>query len=114
MASDLETGPWTGLSSASWLESLCEWIEWVASPERSMYRDVRIERRAMRITHCEDQCLVALTTAEASRLVDACALLVLAAESVPQASLPPEMATLLGQLFDGLRATTEAPPGSRS
>jgi hypothetical protein len=68
----------------------------------------------MRITHCEDQCLVALTASEASRLVDACALLVIAAESVPQASLPPEMATLLCELFDGLKATAQTPPGPRS
>jgi hypothetical protein len=67
----------------------------------------------MRITHCEDQCLVALTASEASRLVDACALLVIAAESVPQASLPPEMATLLCELFDGLRQTTQTPPDSQ-
>ncbi|MBD2423373.1 hypothetical protein H6G16_07790 [Cyanobium sp. FACHB-13342] len=53
---------------------------------------------------------MALTASEASRMVDACALLVIAAESVPQASLPPEMATLLCELFDGLRETTQAPP----
>jgi hypothetical protein len=41
-------------------------------------------------------------------LVDACALLVLASEASPQAALPPDMATLLGQLFDGLKSATES------
>lgn len=61
----------------------------------------------MRITQCQDEHLIALTSSEASRLVDACALLVLAAESAPQASLPPEMATLLCELFEGLKRAAE-------
>jgi len=63
----------------------------------------------MRITRCNDEHLIALTASEASRLVDACALLALAFEAAPQAALPPEMATLLGQLFDGLKSATETP-----
>ena len=63
----------------------------------------------MRITRCNDEHLIALTASEASRLVDACALLALASEAAPQAALPPEMATLLGQLFDGLKSATETP-----
>ncbi len=63
----------------------------------------------MRITRCNDEHLIALTASEASRLVDACALLALASEAAPQAVLPPEMATLLGQLFDGLKSATETP-----
>lgn len=58
----------------------------------------------MRITQCDDQFLVSLNAQEASRLMDACAMVVLAADSVPAATLPQEMATLLGDLFEGLRA----------
>jgi DNA-binding MurR/RpiR family transcriptional regulator len=62
----------------------------------------------MRITRCNGEHLIALTASEASRLVDACALLVLASEASPQAALPPDMATLLGQLFDGLKSATQS------
>ena len=62
----------------------------------------------MRITRCNGEHLIALTASEASRLVDACALLVLASEDAPQAALPPDMATLLGKLFDGLKSATES------
>ena len=62
----------------------------------------------MRITRCNSEHLIALTASEASRLVDACALLVLASEAAPQAALPPDMASLLGQLFDGLKSATES------
>ena len=63
----------------------------------------------MRITQCQGEHLIALTASEASRLVDACVLLVLASEAAPQSALPPEMAALLGQLFDGLKSATEIP-----
>ena len=63
----------------------------------------------MRITQCNGEHLVALTTSEASSLVDACALLVLASEAAPPEALPPDMKTLLGQLFDGLKSATETP-----
>ena len=62
----------------------------------------------MKVSRLGDQHLIALTASEASRLVDACALLVLASEAAPQAALPPDMATLLGQLFDGLKSATES------
>lgn len=62
----------------------------------------------MRITQYQGEHLIALTTPEAARLVDACALMVLAAESVPGSPLPPEMATLLCELFDGLKSSTGA------
>ncbi|SBO43080.1 conserved protein of unknown function [Cyanobium sp. NIES-981] len=58
----------------------------------------------MRITQCDGQFLVSLNAQEASRLMDACAMVVLAADSVPVATLPREMAILLGDLFEGLRA----------
>ena len=64
-------------------------------------------RSCMRITRCNGEHLIALTASEASRLVDACALLVLASEAAPQAAMPPDMATLLGQLFDGLKSAAE-------
>jgi hypothetical protein len=63
----------------------------------------------MRITQCQGEYLIALTASEASRLVDACALLVLASETAPQSAMPPEMAPLLGQLFDGLKSAAEIP-----
>ena len=61
----------------------------------------------MRITQCNGEHLVALTAPEASSLVDACALLVLASEAAPPEALPPDMATLLGQLFDGLKSAAD-------
>lgn len=61
----------------------------------------------MRITHSQGEHLVLLTDAEASLLVDACALLVLASQSVPDAQLQPSMAAVLGQLFEGLRPPAE-------
>jgi hypothetical protein len=63
----------------------------------------------MRITHCQGEHLIALTEPEAACLVDACVLFALAAESVPGSSLPPEMATLLCELFDGLKSSAGAP-----
>ena len=60
----------------------------------------------MRITHSEGEHLVVLSDAEAAVLVEASALLVLASQSVATATLPPRMATVLGQLFDGLRVST--------
>lgn len=63
----------------------------------------------MRITQYQGEHLIALTAPEAARLVDACALVVLAAESVPGSPLPPEMAALLCELFDGLKSTVDVP-----
>jgi hypothetical protein len=63
----------------------------------------------MRIAHCPGEFVVALTQAEASLLVDACALLVLASRPSAQAALPEEMAVLLGALFDGLRPEARVP-----
>ena len=60
----------------------------------------------MRITQCDGQFLVSLNAQEASRLMDACAMVVLAADSVPAAEMPGAMATVLGDLFEGLRGST--------
>lgn len=57
----------------------------------------------MRITHSRGEHLVLLSDAEAATLVEASALLVLASHSVDGAALPPAMARVLGQLFEGLR-----------
>ena len=57
----------------------------------------------MRITHSGGEHLIALSEAEAATLVDASALLVLASHSADGAALPPGMARLLAQLFEGLR-----------
>jgi len=60
----------------------------------------------MRITHSDGEHLVVLSNAEAEVLVEASALLVLASLSVAGAALPLRMATVLGQLFGGLRVST--------
>jgi hypothetical protein len=57
----------------------------------------------MRITHSDGEHLILLSDAEAAALVEASALLVIASQSVAGAALPPRMATVLGQLFDGLK-----------
>lgn len=63
----------------------------------------------MRITHAPGEHLVVLSDAEATLLVDACALLVLASQSEPAAQLPPAMTTVLGQLFDQLSSPVVIP-----
>jgi hypothetical protein len=66
----------------------------------------------MRIIHSDGEHLVVLSDAEASELVEASALLVVASQSVSGAALPPKMATVLGQLFDGLKVpdAVSSPP----
>ena len=66
----------------------------------------------MRIIHSDSEHLVALSDAEAAVLVEASALLVVASQSVAGAVLPPQMATVLGQLFDGLKVpdAVSSPP----
>jgi hypothetical protein len=63
----------------------------------------------MRITPCGQQFVVTLEAQEASLLMDACAMVVMAAESVPEARLPADMAAMLGELFQGLRSGTDQP-----
>ena len=60
----------------------------------------------MRITHSDGEHLIVLSDAEAAALVEASALLVIASQSAAGAALPQRMATVLGQLFDGLRVPT--------
>ena len=60
----------------------------------------------MRISRSDGEHLVMLSDAEAAALVDATALLVVASQSVPGAALPPRMATVLGELFEGLKVST--------
>ena len=66
----------------------------------------------MRIAHSDGEHLVVLSDAEAAALIDATALLVVASQSVAGAALPPRMATVLGQLFEGLKVTkaVSSPP----
>ena len=66
------------------------------------------ERRPVRITQCDHEVLVALSCQEASRLMDACAMVVLAAESVPGVQLPADLAALLSDLFDGLHTSADS------
>jgi hypothetical protein len=56
----------------------------------------------MRITHCGDEHLIALSAQEASTLLDAAVLIAVAVDSTAGASLPAEMATLIGDIFSGL------------
>jgi hypothetical protein len=63
----------------------------------------------MRITQCDGEVLVTLSGPEASRLMDACALVVLAAESVPSVRLPTDLAGLLCDLFEGLKSSADHP-----
>jgi hypothetical protein len=56
----------------------------------------------LQITHCNDEHLIRLSAHEASLLVDACVMVILAAETVPKGSLSPDLATLLASLFENL------------
>jgi hypothetical protein len=55
------------------------------------------------VIRSDGECLVVLSDAEAALLVEASALLVVTIQSIPGATLPRRMATVLGQLFDGLQ-----------
>ena len=61
----------------------------------------------MRITKTPGHQCVVLTDAEAQILVEACALMVLAVESDPRVSMPPQMGTVLCELFDGLKVPAQ-------
>jgi hypothetical protein len=75
-------------------------------------RVVGLSRIPMRITQCNGEVLVALDGREASRLMDACAMVVLAAESVPEVRLPQDLAVLLSDLFEGLKTSADHPQGA--
>jgi DNA-binding MurR/RpiR family transcriptional regulator len=62
----------------------------------------------MRISRQEGNHIVCLTDAEASAVVEACALMVLAVESDPRISMPPQMGTVLCELFEGLKSEVGA------
>ena len=59
----------------------------------------------MRVTHFGDEHLIALSTKEASTLLDAAVLIAVAVDSVPDVALPAQMASLLGDIFSGLSKT---------
>ena len=65
----------------------------------------------MKISHQDGHRLVCLTDAEASAVVEACALMVLAVESDSRLSMPPNMGTVLCELFEGLRSDVGASKG---
>ena len=54
----------------------------------------------MHVTHCVEEHLLQLNSAEASTLVDACALLLLASRSAPGCALNQDMTALLQTLFE--------------
>ncbi len=62
----------------------------------------------MRISRQEGNHIVCLTDAEASAVVEACALMVLAVESDPRIAIPPQMGTVLCELFEGLKSAVGA------
>jgi hypothetical protein len=62
----------------------------------------------MRISHQQGNHLVCLSDTEAQSLVEACALMVLAVDSDPWISIPPQMGTVLCELFEGLRSEVGA------
>ncbi len=54
----------------------------------------------MRVTHCGEEHLIQLSSEEAGALVDACALLLLAAQTAPGCQLNRPMSLLLQSLFE--------------
>lgn len=58
----------------------------------------------MLISRIPGEYIVILNTDEAASLVDACAVLLLACESLPEVSLQHDTANLLQRLFDGMKA----------
>ena len=62
----------------------------------------------MRVTHLENEHLISLNAQEASALVDACAMVLLAAQSVPDVSLPAEVSQVLAGVFEHLSDTAKA------
>jgi hypothetical protein len=56
----------------------------------------------LQITHCDDEHLIRLNQKEASLLVDACVMVILAAETAPETALRPDLAGLLATLFEHL------------
>jgi hypothetical protein len=62
----------------------------------------------LRVTHLEDEHLISLSSQEASALVDACAMVLIAAESVPEVSLPAPVTSVLASVFEHLSATAKA------
>lgn len=54
----------------------------------------------LHVTHCGDEHLISLSSLEASALVDACALLLLASNSTAECRLKPEMAAVLQTVFE--------------
>jgi len=69
---------------------------------QTCYLDFHSSCPWMRITRCDDEHLIALSAKEASTLLDAAVLIAVAVDSVPDVSLPAEMATLIGDIFTGL------------
>jgi len=62
----------------------------------------------LRVTHLQDEHLISLSSQEASALVDACAMVMVAAESVPEVALPPHVTTVLAGIFEQLSGTAKA------
>jgi hypothetical protein len=81
-----------------------------------MYRPIQCRNRiiALRVTHLQDEHLISLSSQEAAALVDACAMVMVAAESVPEVTLPPHVTTVLAGIFEQLSGTAKAAQSQHS
>jgi|LauGreDrversion4_2_1035121.scaffolds.fasta_scaffold204313_4 hypothetical protein len=76
-------------------------IKWWVSGFRGDPRNLPFRHLLLlRVTHCDQDHLISLNSGEAALLVDACALLLLAAQTMPQCQLKPEMAAVLTTVFE--------------
>jgi hypothetical protein len=60
----------------------------------------------LRVTHCDQEHLIQLSSEEANTLVDACALLLLASQTAPGCQLNQPMSQLLQTLFEQFSSHT--------
>ncbi|MCP9774311.1 hypothetical protein KBY58_04580 [Cyanobium sp. HWJ4-Hawea] len=59
----------------------------------------------MRVTHLHGEHLINLTSQEASALVDACTMVLLASQAAPEAKLPANVTRVLADVFENLQST---------
>ena len=85
-------------------------LEKYRGPGTFRYYSIHCKKRIepLRVTHLEDEHLISLSSQEASALVDACAMVMVAAESVPEVALPAHVTTVLAGIFEQLSSTAKA------
>ena len=85
-----------------------------ASPVRPIDRYISKKSiNSLRVTHLDDEHLISLSSQEASALVDACAMVMVAAESVPEVALPNHVTTVLAGIFQQLSSSAKAAQSRR-